>query len=361
MTPDQQTIDQHIQHRHPREDRAPGERTATVRIGLIGAGNIAGAHVQGYLRNPDTITFAAVADPDRPSAEWRAGETGARVYTDYHELLADPGIDAVDICLPHHLHRDAIVAAARAGKHILCEKPLCLSPEEAREVEDAVSSAGVTLMCAHNQLFLPAVARAKALIEDGVLGRIYEVRTTDSFFNEFDASTMGWRAHASTSGGGELIDTGYHPTYLLLHLAGGAPTEVSAMLATHRLSFMEGEDSATVLVRFDNGVIGTIVTSWAYQPADGTERFSVVGELGSLTSDGTTLSYRLRGASEPVVLALDPVHEFGAELAHFGRSILDGTRPLHSQKEGIQVLGIILAAYESARTKATVAVAPAEG
>jgi predicted dehydrogenase len=324
--------------------------STTVRIGLIGAGGIAGAHVAGYLRNPDTVTFAAVADPVRESAEKRAGDTGAAIYADYRDMLAHADIDAVDICLPHHLHKDAIVAAARAGKHILCEKPLCLTPEEAREVSAAVAEAGVTLMCAHNQLFLPAVAKAKALIESGTLGRVYEVRTTDSFFNDFDPENMGWRAHASTSGGGELIDTGYHPTYLLLHLAGGSPVEVSAMLATHRLTFMEGEDSATVLVRFDNGVIGTIVTSWAYDAADSTERFSAVGELGSLTSDGTVLSYHLRG-EEPVVLELEPVHEFGAEIAHFARSILDGTRPLHTEKEGIEVLGIILGAYESARTR----------
>lgn len=324
--------------------------TSTVRIGLIGAGGIAGAHVAGYLRNPDTITFAAVADPVRENAEKRAGDTGAVIYADYREMLADADIDAVDICLPHHLHKDAIVAAARAGKHILCEKPLCLNPEEAREVSEAVEAAGVTLMCAHNQLFLPAVAKAKELIESGTLGRVYEVRTTDSFYNDFDPSTMGWRAHAATSGGGELIDTGYHPTYLLLHLAGGSPVEVTAMVATHRLTFMEGEDSATVLVRFDNGVIGTVVTSWAYEAADSTERFSAVGELGSLTSDGTTLSYHLRG-SDPVVLELEPVHEFGAELAHFASSILNGTRPLHTQKEGIEVLGIILGAYESVRTR----------
>ncbi|MDN4613369.1 Gfo/Idh/MocA family oxidoreductase [Leifsonia sp. F6_8S_P_1B] len=323
----------------------------TVRIGLIGAGGIAGAHVAGYLRNPETVTFAAVADPVRESAEARAGDSGAQIFADYATMLAEADIDAVDICLPHHLHKDAIVAAARAGKHILCEKPLCLSPEEAAEVTAAVQESGVTLMCAHNQLFLPAVAKAKELIESGVLGRVYEVRTTDSFFNDFDPSNMGWRAHAATSGGGELIDTGYHPTYLLLHLAGGSPVEVTAMLATHRLSFMEGEDSATVLVRFDNGVIGTIVTSWAYQPADGTERFSAVGELGSLTSDGTTLSYRRRGDAEPTTLDLEPVHEFGAEIEHFARSILDGTRPLHTEKEGIEVLGIILGAYESARTR----------
>jgi predicted dehydrogenase len=328
----------------------------TIRIGLIGAGGIAGAHVAGYALNPETVTFAAVADPVRANAEKRAGKTGAAIYADYTDMLAEADIDAVDICLPHHLHKDAIVAAARAGKHILCEKPLCLTPEEARDVAAAVEEAGVTLMCAHNQLFLPAVAKAKELIEAGTLGRVYEVRTTDSFFNDFDPENMGWRAHAKTSGGGELIDTGYHPTYLMLHLAGGVPVEVTAMLATHRLGFMEGEDSANVLVRFDNGVIGTLVTSWAYEPADGTERFSAVGELGSLTSDGTTLSYHRRG-EEQVILELEPVDEFGAEIGHFARSILDGTRPLHTEKEGIEVLGIILGAYESARSRSIAEVA----
>ena len=329
---------------------------STVRVGLIGAGGIAGAHVEGYLRNPDAITFAAVADPVSESAEKRAAATGAAIYADYRTMLDEADIDAVDICLPHHLHKDAIVAAAKAGKHILCEKPLCLTPEEAAEVSAAVEEAGVTLMCAHNQLFLPAVARAKQILESGELGRVYEVRTTDSFFNDFDPSSMGWRAHASTSGGGELIDTGYHPTYLLLHLAGGAPVEVTSMLATHRLTFMEGEDSATVLVRFDNGVIGTVVTSWAYQAAPGTEKFSAVGELGSLSSDGTTLTVKKRGDAEATVIELEPVHQFGEELKHFARSILDGTRPLHTQKEGIEVLGIILGAYESARTRAVAAI-----
>jgi predicted dehydrogenase len=323
----------------------------TVRVGLIGAGGIAGAHLRGYLANPDVVTLVAVADPVTESAEKRAAEVGAQVFADYRDMIAQADIDAVDICLPHHLHKDAIVAAAQAGKHILCEKPLCLTPEEAREVNAAVEAAGVTLMCAHNQLFMPAVAKAKELIEAGTIGTVYEVRTTDSFYNDFDPANMGWRAHASTSGGGEFIDTGYHPTYLLLHLAGGTPVEVSAMLATHRLKFMEGEDSATVLVRFDNGVIGTIVTSWAYDAADSTERFSAVGELGSLTSDGTHLSYHLRG-QDPVHLDLEPVELFPAEIHHFARSILDGTRPLHTQKEGIDVLGIILGGYESARTRA---------
>lgn len=327
----------------------------TIRIGLIGAGGIAGAHVAGYRRNPDLVELTAVADPAREHAERRAEGTGAEIFADYRTMLERAELDAVDICLPHALHRDAVVAAAQAGKHVLVEKPLCLTLDEARDIADAVAEAGVTVMCAHNQLFLPVVAKARALIDEGVLGEVYEVRTTDSFYNDFTPENMGWRASAATSGGGELIDTGYHPAYLLLHLAGGRPTEVGALLATHRLRFMEGEDSAQLLVRFDNGVVGSITTSWAYQAPGSTERFSVAGERGSLHSDGERLSYRLRGHDE-VTLEFDPVHEFAAEVEHFARALLEHRRPLHTHVEGTQVLGMILAAYQSSRSKTIAAV-----
>lgn len=347
--------------------------TATpVRIGLIGAGGIAGAHVAGYRRAHDVVTLAAVADPVHEAAEQRAADSRrtddrgtpdtVAVYADYREMLADADadIDAVDICLPHHLHADAIVAAARAGKHVLCEKPLCLTEDEARTITAVVAETGVTVMCAHNQLFLPAVAAAAELVADGAIGQVYEVRTTDSFFNDFTPESMGWRADARTAGGGELIDTGYHPTYLLMHLAGARPVEVTAMLSRHRLGFMQGEDSAQVLVRFDNGVVGSIVTSWAYQATPDTERFSVVGEHGSLSSDGTTLQVTRRGeATETITFA--PVHEFAAEVRHFATAVTEGTRPIQTEEDGVAVLGIILAAYESARTHAIVTVAPALG
>src|SRR6478735_7956870 len=255
-----------------------------IKVGLIGGGGIASAHIRGYTAHADRIGVTAIADAVPETVGRRASELGAQGFTDYRQMITDADLDAVDICLPHHLHRDAIVAAAGAGLHILCEKPLCLTPAEAVEVQQAVAAAGVTLMCAHNQLFLPAVAAAKAELDSGRLGRVYEVRTTDCFYNDFDPANMGWRASAATSGGGELIDTGYHPTYLMLHFAGASPVEATAMLSTHRLTFAEGEDTAQVLVRFANGAVGQLVTSWAYDPAPGTERFSVSGNLGSLTS-----------------------------------------------------------------------------
>ena len=321
-----------------------------IKVGIIGGGGIAGAHLRGYETHADRITVTAIADAVPETVERRVAETGAQGFADYREMLSTADIDAVDICLPHHLHRDAIVAAAEAGKHILCEKPLCLTPEQAVDVQNAVSAAGVTLMCAHNQLFLPAVAAAKEVLDSGRLGRVYEVRTTDCFYNNFDPANMGWRASVATSGGGELIDTGYHPTYLMLHLAGAVPVEAMAMLSTHRLTFAEGEDSAQVVVRFANGAIGTLWTSWAYDPPEVTERFSVVAENGTLHSDGTTLHVRYR-TGETEETTYEKQDTFVAEIGHFADSLINNTRPLHTEKEGIEALGMILAGYESARTK----------
>jgi predicted dehydrogenase len=321
-----------------------------IKVGLIGGGGIVDAHIRGYQAFAETIAVTAVADVVYQTASRRAAELGAVGYTDFRQMILDADLDAVDICLPHYLHAEAIIAAAAAGRHILCEKPLCLTVEEADRVRLAIDAADVTLMCAHNQLFLPAVAKAKQLLDEGALGTVYEVRTTDSFYNDFDPQNMGWRATAATSGGGELIDTGYHPTYLMLHLAGGSPVEATALLSRHRLRFMEGEDSAQVLVRFDNGVVGHLVTSWAYDPPPGTEKFSVVGERGSLASDGRSLVVALRGSGSQTY-DFEDVDTYVSEIGHFADCLRSGTRPLHTEKEGIEVLGLILAAYEGAHSR----------
>lgn len=321
----------------------------TVSIGLIGCGNISRAHLRGYLAIPDHATVTAVADVDAVIAAERAQQAGgAEMFESYVDMLDK--VDAVDICLPHHLHADAIIAAAKAGKHILCEKPLCLTLDEAQRIADAVTAAEITLMCAHKDLTLPAVTHARRLIDSGELGRVYELRTTDSFFNDFDPSTMGWRANKATSGGGELIDTGYHPTYLLLYLASAHPAAVTAMLSTHRLAFMEGEDSARVLVRFADGAVGEVVTSWAYEAAPYTEKFSAVGERGSLWSDGRTLCHKPRGGSATTT-EFPVVDATPAAVADFVRRVRDGARPVHTHEEGTDVLKIILGAYRSARER----------
>lgn len=148
----------------------------TLKIGLIGTGGIAGPHVNGYLAAPEHTRLVAMADVDadnlaRRSAEAAEGGQPVTSYTDCADLLADPQVEAVDICLPHHLHADAIIAAAQAGKHVICEKPLGLTTDQADSISAAVAANGVTLMCAHNQLYLPTVVRARELITRRCPGR----------------------------------------------------------------------------------------------------------------------------------------------------------------------------------------------
>lgn len=326
----------------------------SIKIGLIGCGGIAEPHIQGYLKIADQVQVTAVSDIVAANAAQRSAQVGgAEIFSDYHDMLEQADIDAVDICLPHHLHKDAIIAAANAKKHIICEKPLCLTVDEADAVQKAVSENNVTLMCAHNQLTMPPVKKARELIDSGLFGQIYEIRTTDSFYHSFNPETMGWRAHRAMSGGGELIDTGYHPTYLLLYLANSEPIEATAMLSKHRLQFMDGEDSAQVFVRFANGTVGNIVTSWAYEPASITEKFSIVAEKGYLYSYGNDLFYKVRG-EEQTSIEYPLVNTYIEEIADFVTCLREHTRPVNTEAEGIDVLKVILGAYQSVEEKRTV-------
>ncbi|MEZ4834589.1 MAG: Gfo/Idh/MocA family oxidoreductase [Caldilineaceae bacterium] len=248
----------------------------TLKIGLIGCGGIMRPHVEGWLAQAGRAEIVAVADVSDENIRTRVQQIGHEVaiYHDYHDLLADPNVDAVDLALPHHLHCESIVAAAKAGKHLMTEKPLCLNLAEAEEIRKAVDESGIIMMAAHNQLFFPAVLQAKQMLINGDLGKIHAIHSYDcdarrgvlpankNDWGKNTAALSGWRLDEAKMGGGELIDTGYHPTYRLLFLAGQTPVEVASMLGTYRMN-MDREDTAYVLAKFADGAIGQIMTSWA--------------------------------------------------------------------------------------------------
>src|SRR5262249_8186045 len=151
--------------------------------------------------------------------------------------------DAVIICLPHALHAQAIVDAATNRKHVLCEKPMCISLKEADRIEAAVKASGITYMSAHNQLFLPIVQEAKKMIDAGKIGRLRWLRSQDCFIAGGGTGNYkkSWRSSVATQGGGELIDTGYHPSYRLLYLVGSPIADVRSTMGRYELP-MEGED-----------------------------------------------------------------------------------------------------------------------
>jgi predicted dehydrogenase len=257
-------------------------------------------------------------------------------------------IDAVDLCLPHHLHALAILDAAAAGKHILCEKPMCTTLREADAIAAAVEKAGVTYMSAHNQLFMPVVQEAKRLMEAGKIGRLQWLRSQDCFRTGPDALKGRWRANPRFQGGGELIDTGYHPTYRLLYLAAAPVVGVRASMGRYVVE-MDREDTASVQVRFANGVIGEILTSWAIGNPFGTHQVHAIGDKGQLFGSENQLYLLPDGFSEPARLNLRPVETFSAQMGHFADCLLQGTRPIHSVEEGRAVLEVILQATEDAK------------
>lgn len=323
-----------------------------VRVGLIGSGGISSAHANGYLKHADKIRVVALADISESNLEARNKQLGGicATFSDWKAMLKKMGgeIDAVDICLPHHLHGPAILDAVAAGKHVLCEKPMCMSLQEADTIVRAVRKARVTYMSAHNQLFIPAVEEAKRMITSGELGRICWIRSQDCFRAGRSAKGWGWRARKKTQGGGELIDTGYHPSYRLLYLAGSKAVSVQASFGRFWCE-IEGEDTASVTVRFANGAVGEIFTSWAFPLPSGSHAVHVIGEKGEIYGSGSELYFRPDGYSAAARKQLRSGESFADEIGHFAQCLQEGRRPLHAAEEGREVLDLILRAAESAK------------
>lgn len=339
----------------------PARPTSPVRVALIGCGGIARAHCAGFLQHKDKLRVVALCDITEANLKARAdqlvptGHPSPRTFGDWKTALKEMSgeIDAVDICLPHHLHAPAILDAAAAGKHVLCEKPMCMTLEEADRVLAAVAASGITYMSAHNQLFMPCVREAHRRIRDGLLGKVYYVRSADCFRGNVAGFAASWRAKLSYQGGGELIDTGYHPTYRMLHLATAAGSgfgQVRAVRATMGRFHLtiEGEDTAAVQVRFASGIIGDILTSWAMPLPYGMHQIHVVGEHGQLFGSENNLYFLPQGAKEPALFTFPAVDTFVEEIGHFAECLLEGKSPLHGPQEGKEVLEVIVRATENA-------------
>jgi predicted dehydrogenase len=339
-----------------------------LRVGILGSGGISNVHANGWNAQAGKARISAFADVavDRARAQSEKHTGGAaKVYGSLDELLADAEIDVVDICLPHHLHTDAIIASAEAGKAVLCEKPLCTNLDDARRIKGTLDRTGAIFMAAHNQLFQPSLIEARRLIATGVMGTPYIFRSIETFqhrsFNPFaiggaaaSGDLMGWRADLRQSGGGELLDTGYHSTYRLLSLANNdRPVEVTGFLSRFLMSHLPTEDTGQVVVRFASGAIGEIVTSWAFDVVGG-RHFEVMAENGALAGAPTYLQHHIYKWPEPQQRAFTPTVSFTAEIAHFIDVVKNGADNPATIDVAARALQLIKGAYLSAQTGQTV-------
>jgi predicted dehydrogenase len=342
---------------------------STLKVGIAGAGGIARQHAIAWQANEPRGRLVALADisPQRARiiADQYTGGT-AEVYDNLDELIADADIDVVDICLPHDLHADAIVKAARAGKAILCEKPLCTTMADAARINDVLNESGVLFMMAHNQLFQPSLVEARKLLSLGTIGKPFVFRSVECFQNT--AALLGtqgkhdlapgenpwaWRADLTRMGGGELLDTGWHATYRLLALAGDRPVDVSAITERFLIPGLPAEDTGLVTIRFQSGAIGQILTTWAFAVPGGTQ-FEVMGELGSIAGAKDRILHQLHGWAEPSITPVAAAHTFTQEIAHFVEVLQNGAESLAPFSIGARVLQITRAAYKASIEKRTV-------
>jgi len=320
----------------------------TVRVGLVGCGTIARKeHLPAFKASPDA-DVVAFASRSLSSAEAAAGEYGGgKVFQDWHELI-DSDVDAVDICSPNSSHAKQAIEAAKAGKHVLVEKPMACTVDEADAMIAAARDAGVVLQVAHNMRYVPAVVAARDEVARGAIGTLLTARVAFGHAGPHTwAPEASWFYDASLSGGGPLIDLGIHAVDFTRFVTADEITDVAAML--HGDGGVE--DAAHVLMRFASGATGSLQSSWIVRPPSDFG-LTLFGTDGILHVDARTPLHvrpaegRKREVELPVVTA-NPFTDFV-------RTIKGATDTQQATAEdGRQALAVVCTAYEAARTGRT--------
>lgn len=335
-----------------------------IKVGIIGCGSIAKyRHIPEIASNPDA-EVVAVCDIVKERAEKMGEEYGARVYTDYRELIALTELDAVCVCATNVLHAKMTIEALQAGKHVLCEKPMATTLEDARKMIEASEQSGKYLMIGHNQRLTPTHKKAREIIESGRLGRVLTFKTVFGHQGcDFWAADKleTWFFKKEHAGFGSSADLGIHKADLIRWLLGENIVEVSAFADVRGKRNSRGElisvdDNAVCLLRSESGVIGTLVSSWTYaREENSTVIYFEKGlmkiyddpqyDLVIYLQDGTSESYKISAIQTNTNQSKSGVSD------QFIESILNGRKPNISGEEGYEALKIILGCLQSSEEK----------
>jgi len=281
------------------ESGSSSQDVPTLGVGMLGYAFMGKAHTNAYKTldyiytpPPAHPRLVAIAGRDRARVEAAARRYGyEKAVTDWRDLVDDPEVQVFDNGAPNNLHAEPCIAAARAGKHIICEKPLARAAAEAKRMLEAAQAAGVVHMCAFNYRFVPALKLARDIITAGRLGRIYHFRA--QYLQEWIMDPnfgMVWRLDASEAGSGALGDLGTHIIDLARFLV-GEPASVNGVTATFikeragasGATQQVGVDDAFVAaVQFENGAIGTLEASRFARGRRNHQVIEVNGEKGSI-------------------------------------------------------------------------------
>jgi predicted dehydrogenase len=326
----------------------------SLRVALIGCGLISEAHVRAYAKHADRARITVCCDLDGEKARERAEQVGdARAVTDFDSVLSDPDVDAEEICTPHHLHADAVIAAARAGKQILCQKPLAKTIGECDAMIRAAEEAGVTLYYGETNHSMPAAGAAKRAIAEGRIGTFIGTQATYAHWQGGKYLSTAWRYDPAITGGGQLLDGGIHYIDLMLNV--GGPIEAVSAFTTRFRSELGGEDTAVVNARYAGGHLGSLFSSQAagiWFPGPG---FVAYGTEGILTLGGPYGALTLHQPDLPDRREVMLDHGSGGDsfavmIENYLDIVQKGVPNPSPGTVGRENLRVVLAAYESART-----------
>lgn len=326
---------------------------ALLRVALVGCGLISDSHIRAYQKHADRARITVCCDIDEAKAADRARLVGdARAVSDFGAVLADPDVDAVELCTPHHLHPEAVVAAARAGKHILCQKPLAKTLADCDAMIEAASEAGVVLYYGETNRTLPSVVAMKRAIASGRIGRLIGLQATYAHWQGGEYLSTAWRYDPAVTGGGQLLDGGIHYVDVLLHL--GGPAESVTAFTTRFRPELGGEDTAVVNIRFaEDGRLGTLFASQAagtWFPGCTVAAFGIEGVLTLGGPLGALALHRPDLPGRREVLLSDGGDGFATMIGRYLDTVVGGEPNPSPATVGRDDLRLVLAAYESART-----------
>lgn len=255
--------------------------TDTVRWGIIGAGDIVRRRVAPAINDLPTCELTAIARANADKAEEFAREFGAkRWYADWRELVKDDEIDVIYVATPVYLHAEQTIAAAEAGKHVLCEKPMAMNAAECDEMIAACEANGVKLGIAYYRRFYPVLARVRELLASGEIGRPVVAQINSFEYVDIPADDpRHWFLEKAKNGGGPMIDFGCHRLEVLTSLFGGV-RRMSSLTANVEWKDREVEDTAVATLEFDGGPVATVtVTHGANEPQDTLDIFGTGGSI----------------------------------------------------------------------------------
>jgi len=338
------------------QDPAPST-DRKIGYAVIGLGQIAGHFLPGVELTTNSRITALVSGhrdkAERIAAQYDVPTDSIYNYENFDEIARNPAVDAVYVALPNSMHAEYTIRAAKAGKHVMCEKPMATTVAECESMIAACKAANVKLMIAYRCHYEPTNLKAIQIIRDGSLGKVQAIESSFGF----NISPQQWRLSKKLAGGGPLYDVGIYSLNACRYLTGEEPEHISAFASTIDRDgrFSEVEENVSWTMRFPSGIVAACNTTYGSEMQG---YFRVYGSKGFLhmdpafNYDGVHLHAEWPGTTlDELSSAKDP-YQFMAEAAHFSRDIQTNQEPRANGQEGLRDLQYITQIYKSAGIKA---------